>query len=193
MDLFTSISIHKILKCDDTKRNPHVKCISHYICHFIVKLLYIGKGKKRSGGAWNWRTKMHITMSYHYTHWTVCMYVFITYYFKTIIVKVNCKCWFYMNCNIDIWCNCMNFVNELGWIHMQDIWQQTSLLVLCSIQWKNLFPVILGCVNSILLHLTLTSVQYCTISKIYTWNILLLFKWSHFMYVILNFTFNEVL
>ena len=50
--VFTSISIHTksiflfvILKYTEYQRNPHAKCISHCICHSIVKLLYIGKGK----------------------------------------------------------------------------------------------------------------------------------------------------
>ena len=33
----------------------------------------------------NWRT-----MYDHYTHWTVCMYVFIAYSIEAVIVYVNC-------------------------------------------------------------------------------------------------------
>ena len=62
------------------------------------------------------------------------MYVFIACYFET--VDVNFWCWFYMNCNID---NC-----EWTWMNIC-IYLTTnkSLLVLYSIQWKNLFPVVL--------------------------------------------------
>ena len=35
------------LKYEEYQRDPHVKCISHYIYHSIVKVLYIlGKGKR---------------------------------------------------------------------------------------------------------------------------------------------------
>ena len=48
-------------------------------------------------------------MYYHYAHWTVCMYVllFVTAYF--------------------IWTVTLIIVNELGWIYMQCIWQQSIL------------------------------------------------------------------
>ena len=51
--------------------------ISHCICHSIVKILYIGKGKMGIEQNWNWKTKMHNTMYYHYAHWNVCMYLFL--------------------------------------------------------------------------------------------------------------------
>ena len=52
---------------------------------------------------------------------------------------MNCWCLFYMNCNIDICCNCMNImiVNELR-INIFDN-QQTSVIVLCSDTEKNCF------------------------------------------------------
>ena len=78
--LWSSCIIQNML---NIKRNPHVKCISHCICHSIVKLLYIGKEKRGIVRTWNWRTKMHSTMHYHYAHWTVCMYVLW-------LVTINC-------------------------------------------------------------------------------------------------------
>ena len=99
------ISIHMIFNVLNAKRNSHVKCICHCICHCIVKLHC--EGKNRIGETWNRRTKMHTTMYYHYTHWTVCMYVYCLLP-ETVIVNVNCECWFYMNCYFDICCNCMN-------------------------------------------------------------------------------------
>ena len=67
------------------KRDPHVKYISHYICHSIVKLLYNGKGKKRK----NWKlgteelrctslctTTMHIELY-------VCIFL--------LLVTMNCN------------------------------------------------------------------------------------------------------
>ena len=59
-------------------RYPYVKCI----CHSIVKLLYTGKGKRGIRRTWNWRTKMHSTMHYHYAHWTACMFL--------LLVTINC-------------------------------------------------------------------------------------------------------
>ena len=53
IQLFKCISIHTkliflfvILNILNIKRNFHVKCISHCICYSIVKILYIGKGKR---------------------------------------------------------------------------------------------------------------------------------------------------
>ena len=89
-----------ILKCAEYQKKP--SCKMHMSLHLSLLLYYllgrrkrenwnrrnmelllyyeIGKEKKRKLGEeklWNWRTKMHITMYYHYTHWTVCMYVLL--------------------------------------------------------------------------------------------------------------------
>ena len=88
---------------------------------------------------------MHITMYYHYAHRTVCMY-FIACYFETVIVNVNFKCGFIWTVTLifvaTVWT--LITVNELG-IYMQHIWQQTSLLVLCSNIVKEPVPVIVEC------------------------------------------------
>ena len=71
------------------------------------------RGKKRS---WKLETEeLRCTSPYHYMHWTVCMYVFIACYFETVIVNANCKCWCYMNHNIDatVILNLMNITNNL--------------------------------------------------------------------------------
>ena len=111
-------------------RDHHVKCIRQCICYSIVKLLYIGKWKLIRRETWNRRTKMHISMNCHYTHWTVWLSIcFIAHYYELLMliymscnidISYNCMghdCWFYMKCNID---NCVIIENELG-IYMQHI------------------------------------------------------------------------
>ena len=107
--------------------------ISHCICHSIVKLLYIWEGKKEICSirrTWNWRTQMHITMYYHYAHWTVCMYFIACYYELLMLI--------YMNFNIDICCICEWTLNK----YMCNIWEARSILVLCSSTVKEPVPVI---------------------------------------------------
>ena len=137
--LFTCISIHtkiNILKIcwisKETLMHNSNTIISHCICHSIVKILYIGNGKRGiiQRRTCNWRTKMHNTMYYHYAHWTVCMFVyFIACYYELLML-------IYMNCSMNICCDCMN-INDCEWALDKDkcnlFWQANkSILVLCS-------------------------------------------------------------
>ena len=68
------------------KRNPHVKCRSHYLCHSIVKLLYIVKEKKEKEKlecTSLCTTTIHIELY-------VCMFLLLV----TLFVSMNCKCLF---------------------------------------------------------------------------------------------------
>ena len=86
------IFLFVIPKYAEYQRDPYVKCISHCNCHSIVKLLYIGKGKRGIRGELETAelrctslctTTMHIELY-------VCMF--------SLLVTMDCKCWFYMNC-----------------------------------------------------------------------------------------------
>ena len=145
IQLFTCIPIHtkiNILEIcwvsKETLMHNSNAIISHCICHSIVKILYIGKGKEGLRQNWNWRTKMNSTMYYHHAHWTVCMYVFIACYYELLmLIYMNCDiyvCWFYMNCNIDICVTVWTFMNEL-WKYMCDIFdKQTSFMFCVQVQ-----------------------------------------------------------
>ena len=89
----------------------------------------------------------------------VCM--FVACYFETVKVNVNCKCWFYMNCYIDICCNIGNC--EWTWNNIYATYLTTnksSSSVFNTV--KEPVPMILECTHSILLHVP----SYCNCKRL---------------------------
>ena len=78
------------------QKRPHVKF--HCICHSIVKLLYTGKGKKRT---WDWRTRCALL----YTT-TINIELYVCIFYCLFLWPVNA--YFIWTVIIDICCNCMN-------------------------------------------------------------------------------------
>ena len=59
-----------------------------------------------------------------------------------LLVIMNCWCLFYMNHNINIYCNCMNFDE-----YKQHIWQANKYFSFVLEYSKRTCPVIVGCKN----------------------------------------------